>query len=443
MEAISRDLLASLSSPSDFAFSPFRVFVPKKSSHLRCCPAFAFSLISALLSGGGPGGLMGTVAGTGAAGCAGDGGRAVAAQLNQPFGVVEDRDGDLFIADMGNQRIRRVDHRSHRITTVAGCGRKGDGGDGGPATAALLNEPYAVALDDRGDLFIVDRLNARVRRVDLKSGIIITVAGTGTPGYSGDGGPGDRAQLREPNGIAWHNGQLDIADVSDERVRRLDLKTGTITTVAGTGRRATEGDGGPAARAALNGPRAVAVDRGGDLFIVEREGNRVRRVDARSGIITTVAGTGARGYTGDGGPALQATFNGPKWICADRDGNLYVADTENHAIRRIDVRTGTIATVAGCGRRGPGGDGGPATAGELDRPHGCWVTRSRTLLIADTNNHRIRTLPLRAEAPPTGGAREPPGLFDCRAATLEPSITVPATHATSNSGCQCFLGALP
>src|SRR5207247_4390943 len=185
--------------------------------------------------------------------------------------------GNLIIADMANQGMRRVDHRSHRITTVAGCGQKGDGGDGGPATSARFNEPYAAAVDARRNLFIIDRLNARVRRVDGKSGIITTVAGTGMPGYSGDGGPGDRAQLREPNGIALYRGQLYIADVSDQRVRRLDLATGTITTVAGTGRRATEGDGSPAARAALDGPRAVAVDRRGALFIVEREGNRVRR----------------------------------------------------------------------------------------------------------------------------------------------------------------------
>jgi hypothetical protein len=330
-----------------------------------------------------------TVAGTGAPGFAGDGGPAAQALLREPFGVEVDARGNLYIADMANQRIRRVDARTGVITTVAGSGAKGGGGDGGPAMAAAFNEPYGLALDRDGSFFVIDRLNTSIRRVDGKSGRIETVAGTGTPGYSGDGGPGKEAQLREPNGLALRGQELYIADVADQRVRRLDLRRGTITTFAGTGRRATSGDGGPARDAALNGPRAVALDRAGNLYIVEREGNRVRRVDRRTGAITTVAGTGAAGYTGDGGPALQATFNGPKWICTDREDNLYVVDTENHCVRRIDARSHRIETVAG------GTATGAQPGGSLDRPHGACVDRRGTLYVADTNHHRVVSVAIR------------------------------------------------
>jgi sugar lactone lactonase YvrE len=331
-----------------------------------------------------------TVAGTGQAGFRGDGGAATIALLNQPFGVEADAEGNLYIADMANHRIRRVDARTGRIATVAGSGEKGFGGDGGKATLAALDEPYGLALDRDGSLFIVDRLNARVRRVDGREATIETVAGTGERASAADGVPGVEAPLREPNDIALRGRELFIADVADHRVRRLDLRTGILTTYAGTGRRGARGDGGPAWAADLNGPRALTLDRSGNLVIVEREGNRVRRVERATGTITTLAGTGARGYTGDGGPARDATFNGPKGIGIDRQDNLYVVDTENHCVRRIDARTRTITTVAGCGKAGPGGDGGPATAAELDRPHGACVDRDGALLIADSSNHRVR-----------------------------------------------------
>jgi sugar lactone lactonase YvrE len=228
--------------------------------------------------------------------------------------------------------------------------------------------------------------------VDAATGVITTVAGTGEPGYAGDGGPAAKAQLREPNGLALDGrGALYLADVSDNRIRKVDLASGRITTVVGTGRREFSGDGGPAAAAAINGARAVAVGPRGDLFICEREGNRIRQVDA-AGIIRTVAGTGAAGYSGDGGPALQATFRGPKWVDVDPQGAIYVVDTENHCVRRIDPVTQRITTVVGSGKPGPGGDGGPPTSAQLDRPHGS-TTRGGQLYVADTNNHRIRVCP--------------------------------------------------
>jgi DNA-binding beta-propeller fold protein YncE len=294
----------------------------------------------------------------------------------------------MYIADTFNHSIRRVDIGGI-ITTVAGCGRKGYSGDGGKATEATMNEPYGVAVDRDGTLYIVDRLNAAIRRIDGKTGIITTLAGTGKPGYSGDGGPANKAQLREPNGLALDGkGGLLIADVADNRVRRVELSTGTIETICGTGRREFTGDEGIALGASINGARAVDVDRSGNIYICEREGNRIRLID-RAGFIHTIAGTGKAGYSGDGGPALQATFNGPKWIHAGPDNSVYVVDTENHCVRRIDPKTGVISTTAGSGKPGPAGDGGPAASAQLDRPHGCCVYQGK-LYVADTENHRIR-----------------------------------------------------
>jgi hypothetical protein len=338
-------------------------------------------------------GTIDTVAGNGARGYAGDGGLAVKARLNQPFHCDLDGKGGLYIADAFNHCIRRVDLKTGTVTTVAGSGKKGYTGDGGPATKATLNEPYAVVVAPGGDLYIVDRLNACIRKVEAGSGTISTVAGTGKKGYSGDGGPGQKAGLVEPNDcfLDGKDGLL-IADVSDWRIRRLDLKTGTITTFAGTGRKKARpqrkdlGDNSPATKAILYGARAVCVDGKGNTYICEREGHAVRKVDSR-GIITTLAGTGEKGYVD--GPAGQARFNGPKAIRCDRDGNVYVVDTENHAIRKIDVKKGRVVTVAG-GRRGSGGDGGDALKASLDRPHGCVLDAASVLYIADSENHRVR-----------------------------------------------------
>jgi streptogramin lyase len=343
-------------------------------------------------------GTIETVAGTGTKGYGGDGGPATKAVLDQPFHCELDGKGHLYVAEAGNHCVRKVDLKTGVITTVAGSGEKGYSGDGGPATQATLNEPCATAVTSDGDLYIADRLNAVVRKVDAKTGNITTVAGTGTKGYSGDGGSGAGAKLVEPHDLCLDGkGGLLIADVGDWRVRRLDLKTGVITTFGGTGRpakagksfpREQVGDGGPATKAVLVGARAVCVDSQGNTYVCEREGSAVRKIDP-AGVITTIAGTGAWGSGGDGGPALKAVFKGPKGIRADAAGNLYIMDTENHAVRKIDAKTGTVTTVAG-GRKGPGGDGGPAPQAGLDRPHGCAVDAQGNLYIADTDNHRVR-----------------------------------------------------
>ena len=336
-------------------------------------------------------GTMTTMAGTGEAGYDGDGGPAGEARLSEPFMCAFDRQGNLYVAESANHCVRRIDGRSGIITTVAGTAEPGYGGDGGPATRAAFNQPYALDVDANGDLYIVDRLNAVVRKVDAASGIISTVAGTGAPGSGGDGGPAREAGLREPNDCFLDGrGGLLIADVQDQRIRRLDLATGIITTFAGNGDKARTGDGLAATEASILGARAVCGDGRGNTYICEREGNGVRRVDAK-GVMSTFAGTGERGYDGDGGAALAATWGSPKAIRCDAQGNLLVVDTENHAIRRIDAATGVVTTVAG-GRHGGSGDGGPATAAGLDRPHGCCVDAHGNLYIADSNNHRVRVV---------------------------------------------------
>jgi streptogramin lyase len=332
--------------------------------------------------------------GTGEKGFAGDGGPAVKAKLDQPFDVAFDRVGNLYFSDTNNHRVRKVDAKTGIISTVAGNRKKGFAGDGGPATAASLNEPYGIELDADGNLYLVDRLNFCIRKVDAKTGVISTIAGTGgKSGFAGDGGPANKALLVEPNGICLDGkGKLYIADVAGHRVRVVDLDRGTISTLVGTGKGASTGDGGPIKAAQLFGPRAVAIGPDGKLYIMERNGHCVRRVDLAKGTIERFAGTGRKGYTGEGGKALDATFDGPKEIDIDQDGNVYIVDTENEAIRRIDAKTGIITTVAGKGKtKTPGlGDGGPATAATLGRPHGVVVGPDGALYIGDTNSHRIR-----------------------------------------------------
>ncbi len=333
-----------------------------------------------------------TVAGSGTAGDAGDGGRAALARLNMPFDVALDRHGNIYLSDTFNHRVRRIGQKSGIITTVAGNGTAGFSGDGGPATKAQLNEPYGIALDASGNLFVADRLNRRIRRVDGRSGIITTIAGNGTKVSSGDGGPGRAAGLVEPNGVALDRGGhvLLVADVAANRVRKVDLASGLISTFAGNGRARHDGDGGPAARASIWGARAVDLGPDGSVYILEREGNTLRVVSPSDGMIRTIAGTGAKGNSGDGGPAHLATFNGPKELAVDAKANIWVVDTENHAIRFIDAKTRVIRTVAGCGQPGNGGDGGPATSAGLDRPHGIAVGSDGQFWIGDTHNHRVR-----------------------------------------------------
>lgn len=334
-------------------------------------------------------GMIITVVGTGSEGYSGDGGLATQAMIGEAYGCAFDTEDNLYICDGRNHTVRRIDRDSQIIKTIAGTGMSGYSGDGGAAILATMDNLYSLAVDTNGDIYIVDRFNAAIRKVDASTGIISTVAGTGTPGYSGDGGLGIAAQMREPNDCFLDgNGGLLIADIQDQRVRKLDLKTGVIDTFAGDGQKLRRGDGGPAVQASLMGPRAVCMDAIGNTYVAEREGNGVRKID-KAGIISTFAGTGAMGYTGDGGPAISAKWGAPKALRCDHDNNLVVVDTENNAVRFIEVNSGIVTTIAG-GHQGGDGDGGYAVDAGLERPHGCGIDASGNLYIADGINHRVR-----------------------------------------------------
>jgi sugar lactone lactonase YvrE len=312
-------------------------------------------------------------------------------QVNNPYGLVVGPDGALYFCDLDNQRIRRLDLTTRQLTTIAGSGDRGYRGDGGPAIAAALNMPHELRFDRRGDLYIAERDSHVVRKVDRATGIITTVAGTGIAGFSGDGGPGANAQLRQPHSIVFdRDGTLLICDIGNHRIRRLHLDTGVIETYAGTGEAAATSDGAPVRGAPLKGPRTMALARNGDLYLALREGNAIYRIDAASQTLHHVAGTGESGYAGDGGAATAATLGGPKGLAIADDESLYVADTENHAIRRVDTKTGIITTVLGTGARGDGPETDPLAC-RLSRPHGIFAAGS-TLYVSDSEAHRIRVL---------------------------------------------------
>ena len=306
-------------------------------------------------------GVITTVAG-GGTGDLGDGGPATDATFSSyPMRVAGDRAGNLFVADAHHARIRRIDAVTQIIDTVAGCGVEGYSGDGGPATRAQIASPHGTSLDEHGNLFIADLKNDRIRRVDASTGTITTVAGNGEHGYSGDGGPATEAMLASPIAVTVsHKGDLYIADHRNSRIRVVDAATGIITTVAGTG---DGGDGGPATQAAISLPDVV-LDAEGSLYIADGANNRIRKVDS-NGTITTVVGTGRTEFSDDGDPAHQASLSMPYSIALDGEGNLYVVDTGNYRVRRIDASTGVITTVAGNGSYGFSGDGGPATDATL------------------------------------------------------------------------------
>ena len=335
---------------------------------------------------------IGTLAGTGMAGYGGDGGPASVAQLDHPLGVAVDAAGVVYVADRDNNRIRRI-NLDGTIESFAGTGVRGYGGDGGPATAAQLNSPSGVASDGAGYVYFADTWNHRVRRI-APDGTITTIAGTGVRGYGGDGGPATDAQLDVPIGIAVDSaGYVYVADTRNNRIRRI-APDGSIETVAGAGARGNGGDGGPATAAQLDSPAGITVDSAGNVYVADGGNNGIRRIGT-DGIIDTVAGTGAEGYGGDGGPATAAQFDGPGSVAVDAAGNIYVSDSGNDRIRLI-CPTGTVWTIAGTGVPGYGGDDGPATAAQLT-VGALAVDAVGIVYFADTGNERVRAL-----LPPAG-----------------------------------------
>jgi len=335
-----------------------------------------------------PVGIIQTVAGNGTSAFSGDNGAAASASLSEPFGVAVDASGNLYIADTSNHRIRKVDSFG-TITTVAGNGTEGFSGDGAAATSATLNTPIGMAVDTSGVLYVADSFNNRIRKIDA-AGVITTVAGNGDARFSGDHAAATRASLSAPFGVAVDKaGNLFIADTSNHRVRKVDT-LGTITTVAGNGVQTFSGDSGAATRASLNFPTGVAVDRGGNLFITDQSNHRIRKLST-AGVIITVAGDGSNRFSGDNVAATRASLNLPIGTAVDAADNLYIADTSNHRIRKVSP-DGMVTTVAGKGVGGFSGDGSAATRAALNLPGGVAVDGAGNLYIADTFNNRIRKL---------------------------------------------------
>lgn len=331
-----------------------------------------------------------TLAGNGTQQHTGDDGPATAAGVGGPFGLVVGPDGKLYVGETTTHVIRQIDLQTGIAKTVAGTGVKGNSGDGGLATAAQVNEPYEIRFDQSGNLYFVDMVAAVVRRIDAQTGIISTVAGNGTAGFQGDGGPAVEASLNQPHSIALDHGQgLYICDIKNHRVRRVDLKTGIIDTFAGTGERQAITSDMPFRSAPLNGPRALDFDGQHSLYLALREGNAVYRLDLNTGLMHHLAGTGQQGYWGDGGAAKDAKLAGPKGVAIGPEGDIYLADTESHTIRVIRAISGVIVTVVGDGLKGDGPDGA-ARGCRLDRPHGVFVDASGNIYIGDSNNNKVR-----------------------------------------------------
>ncbi|MCY2968594.1 MAG: hypothetical protein NT069_34060 [Planctomycetota bacterium] len=314
---------------------------------------------------------------------------AASAKMTSPFGVDFDREGTMFIVELEGGHVHRVDTQG-LFTTIGGTGAMGDSGDGGPAGDAVFHSMHTLAIAPDGVLYIADTLNHRVRKLEPRTGKVDAFAGTGAKGYAGDGGPAKEAQFNGVYCVAFTPDYktLIVTDLENKRIRGVDMRTGIVHLIAGNGQKGVPPDGADAAASPLVDPRAAAADRDGNVYVLERGGHALRVVDPR-GKIRTVVGTGMPGGTGDGGPALQATLRGPKHLCLDVDGNVLIADTDNHLIRRYLPATGRIERVAGTGKQGTAGLDGPPEQAELFHPHGVCFDSAGTLFIVDTGNNRI------------------------------------------------------
>jgi uncharacterized protein (TIGR03437 family) len=328
-----------------------------------------------------------TFAGNGAAAFSGDGGSASSAALNHPKGIAIDPAGNVYIADPDNARIRVV-NSSGIISTFAGNGLSTFGGDGGPAANASISDVDGVALDGAGSLYVADSSNRRIRKI--ANGTITTIAGIGVEGFSGDGGPATGAMLGRPVALATDAaGNLYYVDSTQQRIRKI-AANGIITTLAGNGLNGFAGDGGPALSASMSFPLGIAVDRSLNIYIADAGNNRVRKITP-AGTIVTIAGNGVEGFSGDGGPSINAQLNLPSDVAVDNAGNLYIADSGNNRVRKVDG-FGTITTIAGIDTNGFSGDGGPPASAMLNYPWGLAVDSAGSIYIADRVNNRVREI---------------------------------------------------
>jgi sugar lactone lactonase YvrE len=322
-------------------------------------------------------------------GAGGDGAKATEAKLVGPFSTDFDKDGNMYIAEMYGNRLCKVDAKGV-LHVVSGDGTKAYGGDGGPSKAAKISGPHNAIVAPNGDVYIADTWNHRVRKIDGKTGVITTVAGSGKKGFSGDGGPAIAADFNETYCVALSpNAEtLYIVDLGNKRVRAMDLKTGVVHTIAGNGVKGIPSDGADAKTSPLNDPRAVCADKIGNVFILERGGSTLRRLDS-NGKLHLLAGTNKPGSGGDGGPSLQASLKGPKFICMDLDDNVLIADSDNHLVRKVFVKEMKIERIAGTGKMANGPVDGSPLACDLNKPHGVYVHPDGTIYIADSDNNRV------------------------------------------------------
>jgi sugar lactone lactonase YvrE len=349
---------------------------------------------------------------------------ALTASLILPSAIVFDETGNLYFADTGHHLIRKLDTLGN-ITTIAGTGTQGFSGDAGPATAAALDSPQGLVLDTANHLYIADTHNHRIRELNLTTGTLVTIAGS-TPGFSGDTGPATSSQLNLPTALALDAaGNLYIADTGNHRIRELTLATDIIKTVAGTGAQGLSGDNGPATSAAIDSPTGLAVDVVGNLYLADTHNHLIRKITASTGIIATIAGNGSSGFSGDAAPATTAALALPHGLSLDATGNIYLADTENHRIRRIDAITGIITTVVGDGTQAFSGDNGPAIAASLDSPSTTSLSPTSLLTLSDTGNQRIRQLTAQPSANTTITTLAGLGISSPESLTLSAPAVIP------------------
>lgn len=331
------------------------------------------------------------LAGTGKAGFHGEGGPALEAELNNPFGVIRGPDGCIWFCEYSGNLVRRI-NSDGTLRTVVGDGNKGYQGDGGPARQASLNLPHEIRFGPDGKLYIADMGNHVIRRVDLETDRIDTIAGNGEPGYAGDGGPAVRANLKQPHSIQFGpDGILYICDIGNHAIRSVDLNTGIIRTFAGGKSPGPTLDGAHLRDATFNGPRSIDFDMHGDMWLATREGNQIFRISMNEQRVWHIAGTGEKGFSGHAGDAKLARLSGPKGIAIDSRGCVWLADTESHSVRRISEDGKKIDLVAGTGQAGDG-PSGSALHSRLNRLHGIYVDNDDSILVGDSESHRIREL---------------------------------------------------